>query len=193
VKRARYHHGDLRNALLEATLELVREHGARGFTVSAAARRAGVSITAPYRHFADREAMLAAVALRGFVELEEVFSHHVQEDPTERLVAIADAYVAFACANPALFEVMFASGLDKDDHPDVLAQANRVQDLLLDAVGKLTPDDRGRRAAEFWSIAHGMAALAIEDRLRYLTPGTASLAGTTVRAWSRGLGMPDPT
>ena len=187
MKRARYHHGDLRNALLEATIELVRERGARGFSVSEAARRAGVSITAPYRHFADREAMLAAVALRGFTELEEAFVRCAEPDPTERLVALADRYVAFARADPALFEVMFASGIDKDDHPDVLAQAYRVQELLLQAVGQVAPEDRERRAAEFWSIAHGVAALATEDRLRYLTTGVASLAGTAVRAWSTGL------
>ena len=187
MKRARYHHGDLRNALLEATIELVRERGARGFGVSEAARRAGVSITAPYRHFANREAMLAAVALSGFTDLEEVFTRREEKDPTEALVALADAYVAFARADPALFEVMFASGINKDDHPDVLAQAYRVQEKLLEAVGKLAPDDRDRRAAEFWSIAHGVAALATEDRLRYLTPDVASLAGTTVRAWSTGL------
>ncbi|WP_305784369.1 TetR/AcrR family transcriptional regulator [Symbioplanes lichenis] len=187
MKRARYHHGDLRNALLVATIELVRERGARGFSVSEAARRAGVSITAPYRHFADREAMLAAVALRGFTQLEEVFTSRTEQDPVERLVAIADAYVAFARADPALFEVMFASGIDKESHPDVLARAYRVQELLVDAVGKLTPDDRERRAAEFWSIAHGVAALATEDRLRYLTAEAGSLAGTAVRAWSAGL------
>ncbi len=187
MKRARYHHGDLRNALLDATVELVRERGARGFSVSEAARRAGVSIAAPYRHFTDREAMLAAVALRGFTELEAVFAHRTEPEPTERLVAIADAYVAFARADPALFEVMFSSGVDNDNHPDVLAQAYRVQEILLEAVGKLAPEDRNRRAAEFWSIAHGVAALATEDRLRYLTTGVASLAGTAVRAWSTGL------
>ncbi|GLY02870.1 MULTISPECIES: TetR/AcrR family transcriptional regulator [Actinoplanes] len=187
MKRAGYHHGDLRNALLEATIALVRERGARGFSVSEAARRAGVSITAPYRHFADREAMLAAVALRGFTELEEAFTERTEEDPVERLVAVADAYVAFARADPARFEVMFASGVDKDDHPDVLAQAYRVQQMLLDAVGGLAPGDRERRAAEFWSIAHGVAALATEDRLRYLTTDVGTLAGTTVRAWSAGL------
>jgi AcrR family transcriptional regulator len=187
AKRGRYHHGDLRNALLQATVELVRERGARGFSVSEAARRAGVSITAPYRHFADREAMLAAVALRGFTDLEHAFAALPALEKREKLVAMGDAYVAFARADPARFEVMFASGVDKENHPDVLAQAYRVQEMLLEAVGAVAPEQRERRAAEFWSIVHGVAALATEDRLRYLTPDVEDLAGLTVRTWCDGL------
>ena len=118
------HHGDLRNVLLSAALELVAESGPRGFSVAEAARRAGVSSAAPYKHFADRDALLAALAVQGYAEQERRFAAALSEAPADvvdRLVAVARAYVSFAAQERALFDVVFGAGLDKAEHADVAA------------------------------------------------------------------------
>ncbi|QPZ40068.1 TetR/AcrR family transcriptional regulator [Paramicrobacterium chengjingii] len=186
-----YHHGDLRNALLAATTELVRERGARGFSVSEAARRVGVSSSAPYRHFLDRDAMLAAAALTGFLELEKRFtSMPVMQafDDTAALIAIE--YLRFAREDPARFEVMFAHGIDKTHHSDLLQQTFKVQERLEAALSRhLPPAETTRRAAELWSLAHGVTALAIGGNVQHVLPKTqiTDLADSTARAWARGV------
>ena len=193
MPKASYHHGDLRSALVEVTAQLVREKGAHGFSVSEAARRAGVSIAAPYRHFEDREALLAAVATKGFAEMQEALDGIADPgDPIERAVAITEAYVDFARADTARFDVMFAAEIDKERHPELLECAGRVQSRLEDALRELVGDDPAglvRRAAELWSIAHGVAVLLVEHRLAHVVgPGMVdTVAAGAVRAWARGL------
>src|SRR4051794_29910852 len=98
MSRRAYHHGDLRAALVDATLELVAENGVQGFSVAEAARRTGVSISAPYRHFTDRDALLAAAAVRGHQELLVRFRAAIadQATPADQAAAISAAYVRFA-------------------------------------------------------------------------------------------------
>ncbi|MGO3153448.1 MAG: TetR/AcrR family transcriptional regulator [Galactobacter sp.] len=186
-----YHHGDLYNALLAATTELVRERGARGFSVSEVARRVGVSSSAPYRHFPDRDAMLAAAALTGFIELENRFVRL----PTlqafgDTAALIATEYLSFAREDPARFEVMFAHGIDKTQHNDLLRQTFRVQERFEATLGRhLPPVETPQRAAELWSLAHGVASLANGGNVRHILPEaqTSRLADSTARAWARGV------
>ncbi|WP_432107619.1 TetR/AcrR family transcriptional regulator [Streptomyces sp. AA1529] len=189
--RDTYHHGDLRNALLQATRQLVRERGARGFSVSEAARRAGVSISAPYRHFADRDAMLAATAQRAFTELETQFATLILKAPLpERAAQIAVAYVVFACQDPARFEVMFASGIDKASHPELLEQTRRVQERLEAALQPHIPrEDVVGRAAELWAIAHGVASLTLGGNLHHVVDSSRidMVAASAAHAWARGV------
>ncbi|KOG88008.1 TetR/AcrR family transcriptional regulator [Streptomyces varsoviensis] len=189
--RNTYHHGDLRNALLRATRELVKERGARGFSVSEAARRAGVSISAPYRHFADRDAMLAATAQLAFTELETQFAALVLEEPLPECAArIAVAYVAFARQDPARFEVMFASGIDKASHPELLEQTRRVQERLEAALQPHVPrEEVVGRAAELWAIAHGVASLALGGNLHHVVDSSRidRVAASAAHAWARGV------
>ncbi|WP_150460083.1 TetR/AcrR family transcriptional regulator [Nesterenkonia ebinurensis] len=187
-----YHHGNLRNALLAAASELVRERGARGFSVSEAARRVGVSSSAPYRHFPDRDAMLAAAALTGFVELEERFeSLPVVQTFTDTAAHIAAEYVRFAREDPSRFEMMFAHGIDKSKHADLLQQTFRVQERFEAALAQhLQPTESIRRySAELWSIAHGAATLAIGENMQHLVPDTqiSELASSTATAWAQGI------
>ncbi|MFE7114709.1 TetR/AcrR family transcriptional regulator [Streptomyces sp. NPDC057654] len=190
AERSTYHHGDLRNALLQATRELVRERGARGFSVSEAARRAGVSISAPYRHFADRDAMLAATAARAFAELETDFAMLALKAPLPECAAqIAVAYVAFARQDPARFEVMFASGIDKASHPELLEQARRVQERLEAALQPHVPrEEVVGRAAELWAIAHGVASLTLGGNLRHVVDSSCidMVAASAAHAWASG-------
>lgn len=191
IERTEYHHGDLRNALLGATKELIRERGVRGFSVSEAARRAGVSVSAPYRHFSDREAMLAEVAAMSFASLRAAFSGlRLSENFEERAIQVAAAYGEFARADPARFESMFAGGVDKNAHPEVLDEAARVQGQLEEALAPfLAADDVTSRAAELWTLAHGIAALSSSGNLGHVIPVDEQplLVASAARAWAAGV------
>lgn len=186
-----YHHGDLYNALLAATTQLVRERGARGFSVSEVARRVGVSPSAPYRHFPDRESMLAAAALTGFIELEDrLVQLPTRQSFSETAALIATEYLAFAREDPARFEVMFGHGIDKTQHSDLLRQTYQVQDRFEAILSRhIAKDHTPRRAAELWSIAHGVATLAIGGNVRHVLPDAevSVIAASTAEAWARGV------
>jgi AcrR family transcriptional regulator len=166
-KGDRYHHGDLRAALIEAAIELIGEGGVRGFSMAEASRRLGVAVSAPYAHFADREALLAAVAVRA---CEVFYQEMVQEisrsrEPAERLAAIARCYVRFAGFHRPLFEVLFVAGIDKRDHPEVEAAEEPLNATLLECVRAVAGDDPSSSddlatAAE--AAAHGHAMLLID-------------------------------
>ncbi|MFF0508844.1 TetR/AcrR family transcriptional regulator [Streptomyces fimicarius] len=186
-----YHHGDLRNALLTATMDVVRERGPRGLSVSEVARRAGVSTAAPYRHFAGKDALLAAVAQKGFIELEHRFSGLALGPTLEaRAIGIAAAYTEFAQEDPARFDVMFAAGLDKDSHRDLLRQAERVQGQLEAALAPfIVPEQLVQRSAELWAIAHGVTALALAGSFAHVADAqqVGEVAASAAAAWANGL------
>ena len=121
-QRDTYHHGDLKRALTEAALGLVKEKGPKGFTLREVARRAGVSAAAPYRHFADKAQLLAAAATLGFVQLHETLSAAAAEsaDVTQQVLDMGRAYVRWAVAHPDYYQVMFGAEMDKSDHPELL-------------------------------------------------------------------------
>ncbi|WP_323874332.1 TetR/AcrR family transcriptional regulator [Streptomyces sp. 3212.3] len=155
------HHGDLRNALEQAALALVKERGPHGFTLAEACRRAGVSVSAPYKHFADREALLASLALKGYEEQYRRYRTAVAAgtDVAEQLAAFAAAYVRFAAEERALFDITFLAGLDKSRHPELAAAGKNLFDMLVPIAGRVTPDqdtalDLLTRIA---AAAHGLA------------------------------------
>src|SRR3984957_468444 len=112
---APYHHGDLRAACLRAAMELLEEGGATALSLRAVARKAGVSAAAPYRHYANREALISAVGAVGYRELAGYLAAaHPSPSTSEDLAAVADAYVQFALQRPALFRVMFSEACDPD-------------------------------------------------------------------------------
>src|SRR6202048_2097948 len=117
-----YHHGDLRAACLNAALELLEEGGSNPLSLRAVARRAGVSSAAPYRHYADRDALLSAVAAVGYRELAGYLAAaHPSPSTPEDLAAVAVAYVQFALEHPALFRTMFSDPCDGDSSERVAA------------------------------------------------------------------------
>lgn len=171
-KGGRYHHGDLRRALVDAAIELVHELGPSGITLREAARRAGVTHAAPYRHFADKGALLAAVAEHGFAQLREeiVRSLEAGGEPTLDLVGLA--YVRFARDNPSQFRVMFGSQMgDKRAYPSLLEADQAVFDLLVAAIrqsqreGDLGDGDPVAMGMVAWPMAHGLAALAVDGQM----------------------------
>lgn len=141
MSRRAYHHGDLRTALVDATLELIAEHGVQGFSVAEAARRTGVSISAPYRHFADRDELLAAAAVRGYEELLARFRAPIpgRATPADQAAAVSAAYVRFAAERRPMFELLFGAGLDKHRYPELEAAAMAVLEEVSGIARKLVP------------------------------------------------------
>jgi AcrR family transcriptional regulator len=139
-KAGRYHHGDLRAALIDTAIELIGERGVRGFSLAEASRRLGVAVSAPYAHFADRDDLLAAVAVHASqVFYGELVAETDQvPEPAARLAAITRAYVRFAATRRPLFEVLFGAGLDKAGHPEIEAAEKPITDAFLASVGALS-------------------------------------------------------
>jgi AcrR family transcriptional regulator len=152
-----YHHGDLRAAVLSAAGKLIEKEGLAGLSIREAARRAGVSHNAPYRHFPDRDALLAALATEGFSELEKFL-----EGRTGR--AMGEAYVRFALVHPQRFRLMFGGQLDLDRYPELHAQAGATHARLTAAFAGLGAEAKFAAAAA-WSLVHGLAHLILDGHL----------------------------
>jgi AcrR family transcriptional regulator len=203
-----YHHGNLREALLKAALGLVRKAGPQGFTLREAARRAGVSHNAPYRHFKSRDELLAEVAAEGFERLTKFMEQSAAQgaSPLERFQLSGRGYVRFALQDPEHFAVMF-------DHPG-LAQASAhcgeasgqafmallgyVRDCQ--EVGALPAGDPQMLALMAWSVVHGVSKLAVSGHLPFSSQGdvlefAASLISTlgTGMTRSAATGAPEQT
>jgi AcrR family transcriptional regulator len=167
-----YHHGDLRRALLAAALEILRTEGTAALTLREVARRAGVSHQAPYHHFADRAALVAAVAQDGFERLmQEVDrARSSAADPVAQLQEGGVAYVVFAVRHPEHYRIMFGPELaDRSAHPDLDRAARRVFETLSAPPGELRPPETtgpGALQATLWSVVHGLAMLLIDGQLR---------------------------
>ena len=156
-KRSAYHHGDLRAAVIEAALELLEEGDQ--LSLREAARRAGVSANAPYRHFADKDALLAALAARGFTELHEVLV------AADSFVGMAQAYVRYAMEHPGLFRLMFGGACHRDD-PAVAAAVGAVNEVLATRVGAVVSEERREPfMVGCWALVHGLASLVLDGGL----------------------------
>ncbi len=168
-ERRGYHHGNLREALIDAALELISEKGPAGFTFADAARGAGVSPAAPYRHFRDRDALMADIAKRGFEALATDLSAAAKDgtpNPVAKVERIGQAYIDFARREPALFSAMFESGLAPSEAPEVKAAEDRAFNVLLEACKAISNGAKTIQrpppmmmALHLFSIAHGIAAL----------------------------------
>jgi AcrR family transcriptional regulator len=175
-RRDTYHHGDLKRALTQAALALVAEKGPKGFTLTEAARRAGVSVAAPYRHFADKAQLLAAVAEEGFIQLHEALSAASAgaSDPKSRVIELGRAYVRWAVTHPDYYLAMFGAETVKKDHPGLLIAGERAFGDLLDAItnclelGVMEGPDALTIAGPMWALVHGVAALAIGGDLHHV-------------------------
>ncbi len=168
-KRDGYHHGNLRQALIDAALALIAERGPQGFSLAELAREIGVSPAAPYRHFRDRSALLAEIAQRGF----EIFEGELtgawdggRPEPSRAMVRCGRAYLTFARRQAALYAVMFESGLPMDVDAGLLRASERAFGVLVSGAEALCATlPRERRpppmmvALHVWSMAHGTAAL----------------------------------
>jgi AcrR family transcriptional regulator len=170
-KRA-YHHGDLRTALMQAALALIAEHGVKGLALSDAARLAGVSVAAPYRHFRDKEALLAEIAAEGFTLFRDalaVASQKSQGDKVKVLAEMGVAYVEFARQHRSHFKVMWEGGISRAEYPNVEQPAYQafllLQQAAIDLLPKAKPDRQRALVSAAWSLVHGYATLMLEHEL----------------------------
>lgn len=167
-----YHHGDLREALIEALRILIERDGPDGFRIAEACRMAGVSTAAPYKHFEDRDAMLRAVALGGMERLADNMQVAADSFPaasSERIVALGRSYVDFARAEPGVFRLMFALSEHHDEDAQLRATGERaegiVEGVVADHLDLPSDDDDVRlRARALWCFVHGLSFLSLDGK-----------------------------
>jgi AcrR family transcriptional regulator len=172
-----YHHGDLRHALVQAALALVAQKSVAELSLREVARRAGVTYAAPYHHFADKSALLAAVACEGFEGLTADLEQAAARSTTLRteLLAMAEAYVAFAIGNPSHYRVMFLPEATASSESDALRVAgDRAFGTLLERVARARPNAPERErlvlATTVWAALHGLSLLAMDGVLQNKLP-----------------------
>jgi AcrR family transcriptional regulator len=166
-KKANYHHGALRAELIRSAREILESEGYEALTLRAAARRAGVSQAAPYNHFADKAALLAAIAALGFKEFAAAMRKEMDAavDPQARLNATGIAYVAFATSNPGLFKLMFGSSVHQSSgDADLDAARTSAYEVLRGAVHSAQSEPRDAMHDEIeslrsWAFVHGLATM----------------------------------
>ncbi|MFN3657586.1 MAG: TetR/AcrR family transcriptional regulator [Pseudolabrys sp.] len=196
-----YHHGNLKEALVRAALALIAEKGPAGFTFADAARWAGVSPAAPYRHFRDRDALIADVARRGFDEFTAALSKAWDDgrpDVTTAFDRLGKAYLAFARREPAYYSAMFEAGVSPDTDPQLREAGDRAFGVLRNAAEKLVAlmPAQGRPPAlmvalHIWSMTHGIASLfgRGDAARRSLPMPPEELLEAAVLVYFRGLGL----
>ena len=196
-----YHHGNLKEALINAALDLIARKGPAGFTFAEAARSAGVSPAAPYRHFRDRDDLLIGVARRGFEQFEQALAnawHDGKPEPFAAFERIGRAYLDFARTEPAYYSAMFEAGIPLDADPDLREAGERAFAVLRGAADELcaTMPSAGRPPAlmvalHIWSMTHGVASLfgRGDGARRALPMSPEELLEADVLIYLRGLGI----
>jgi len=196
-----YHHGNLKEALIRAALDLIREKGPAGFTFADAARFAGVSPAAPYRHYRDRDDLLSDVAKRGFEEFEQRLSKAWDDgkpEPRAAFERLGKAYLAFARDEPAFYSAMFEAGLPQDISPELRAAGDRAFAVVrraCETVSALLPADKRppalMMALHIWAFSHGIASLFArgDGAKRSLPMSAEDLLEAGVLVYLSGLGL----
>ena len=198
-----YHHGNLRQALIDAALELIEARGPMGFTLSEAAKQAGVTPAAGYRHFEGREDLIAEAALQGYEIFADLMKYAYEKGQPSALAAFSAtgrAYLAFARKYPGHYIAMFESGISVNRTPELAAVATRANSVLEKAATDLSqhiPEDKRPPASMFsahiWALSHGVVELFARN-----SPGRASpfppddLLETGIGIYLRGLGLINP-
>ncbi len=198
--RKSYHHGNLREALAEAALRLIDEKGPLGFTMAEAARAAGVSPAAPYRHFRNREELIAEVASQGFQMFAERLERAFDNGAPSALSAFSAAgraYLDFARSHPGHYVAMFESGLSVAGNPELAHASERAMSVLVRAAERVTAHlPAGRRppatmvANHVWALSHGVVELFARGTPGGRAPYSADeMLETGTGIYLRGLGV----
>jgi AcrR family transcriptional regulator len=169
----RYHHGDLRRALLQEAVHVIQAQGVETLTLRSVGERLGVSRTALYRHFADKSALLAAVAREGFRTLRLELLAAWRASGWEAFEAMGLVYIRFAVANPSHYRVMFGGFVKGHPDPELVEEATGAFQALVDAIaalqqaGTFRGDDPRQLARVIWALVHGVAMLAIDGQIEH--------------------------
>jgi AcrR family transcriptional regulator len=197
VKKRAYHHGDLERALVETAVHLIKEEGVPALTLRGVGARVGVSRTALYRHFDDKEALLARVAAEGFKRFHEALAAAASRALARRanpLPAMATAYLQFALGNPSHYQTMFSGVVANwQRYPDLVKHGQAAFNVLLDTVR--SEQERGRIGAGapldfaeiIWALSHGLATLGLAGQIDRTPKQLASLAVAGCVVLQRGL------
>ncbi len=198
--RKAYHHGNLKQALVEATLSLIQEKGPTGFTLAEAARQAGVSPAAPYRHFKGREDLIAEVARQGYIlfaeQLETAYNRG-KPTPLTAFEAVGRAYLDFARTRPGYYIAMFESGVSTVGNPDLNMVENRAMAVLTQAAENLfehLPKSQRPPATmvshHIWAMSHGVVELFARGEPGGRAPfSPEELLESGIGIYLRGLGV----
>jgi AcrR family transcriptional regulator len=178
-----YHHGDLRTALVDSALAILAEDGADALTLRGVARRAGVSAMAPYRHYPDKTALLAAVAGRGFEALRDALAEaDAKAPPGQALAAQGIAYVRFALAHPVMFRLMFGPVQSTVDS-ELKTKGHSAYSVLANRVSLETPEPlREARVLGCWGLVHGLAGLALDGLIGPVGPAIEAAVTAAILA-----------
>lgn len=197
-----YHHGNLRQALVEAALALIADKGPQGFTLSEAAKAADVTPAAVYRHFAGRDDLLAEVARQGFDIFAALLEYAYDDGRPTALAAFeatGRAYLAFARKYPGHYQAMFESGLQPGKHPElasVSAKARATMDRAADQLSRALPADRrpppSMISAHVWAVSHGVVELFLRGNGGPQPWAPEDLLETAIGIYLRGLGLISP-
>ena len=203
MRKQGYHHGNLRQALVDAALDLITRQGPTGFTLSEAAKQAGVTPAAVYRHFEGREDLIAEAARQGyeiFAEVMQVAYESGQPSALAAFEATGRAYLAFARKYPGHYIAMFESSISVNRTPDLAQAAARARAVLETAASELSPHIPPEKrppasmfSAHIWAMSHGVVELFARN-----SPGTASpfppedLLESGIGIYLRGLGLIAP-
>ena len=173
ARKKAYHHGDLSASVLQAASNILEKQGIEGLTMRALARQAKVSHAAPYRHFPDRESLLAALAAEGYAMLGRA---QREAAAAHGLRGMGEAYVRFALEHPQRFRLMFGGEVRIARHAALREVATQTYERLSGALAARVAEARGARDASIaaWALVHGLAQLLLQDRI-----ATAALAGRT--------------
>ncbi len=177
--KAKYHHGGLREALIDAAYQFVAEGGGENFSLADACRCAGVSTAAPYRHFKDRDEILAEVCSRGFEEMTTMAQEAVQqkgEGTLEGIIAMGHSYVRFAVENQGLFRLMFGQNQSVSDVDQVVETGNDCFGYLIEQITRYCQahgldSNADAVAVKLWTFVHGAASLLMDGKYDKVTPG----------------------
>ena len=186
-KKKTYHHGDLKNALIKAGVEILAKDGVIGLSLRKVAARAGVSHTAPYSHFVDKQALIAAISTEGFRQLYERMSAVAEEyktKPSMQLIEVGWAYVQFALDDRDRFKVMFSGTLEKEkEYPEFVTESQRNFQLVKmvveanQAAGVLRSGPSDLVALSAWAIIHGFSMLLLEGQISHTVLEQRDLRG----------------
>ncbi|HET9914276.1 MAG TPA: TetR/AcrR family transcriptional regulator [Anaerolineales bacterium] len=174
----KYHHGDLENALIKAGIEILSKEGVGGLSLRKVAKRAGVSHSAPYAHFKDRQALIAAISTEGFKQLYDELNAAIAphtDDPKRQLIEGAWAYVQFAMNNADTFRIMFSGVLEKEkEYPSFVVTSRKTFERVVGIVrdcqdaGILRSAPPELMAVSIWGQVYGVISLALEGQISHI-------------------------